>query len=145
MMFIKQISVFIENLHGTLAQFCDVLGENDVDILALSVADTSSFGIVRAIVNDNEKALRVLQQADFAAKLTDVLAVEVPDIPGGLAHTLHLLGKAGISLEYIYSFVRHINHRAVLIMRLKDPKAALDLFQKNNISVLSQHDLDSLH
>jgi hypothetical protein len=143
-MFIKQISVFIENLQGTLAHFCDVLGENDVDILALSVADTSSFGIVRAIVNDNEKALRVLQQADFAAKLTDVLAVEVPDSPGGLAHTLRLLKETGISLEYIYSFVRHIHHRAVLIMRLKQPAEALELFRQNGIPVLSQQDLDSL-
>ena len=83
-MFIKQISVFIENRHGRLTEFTKLLGKNDIDLIALSIADTTNFGILRAIVSDNDKALKISRDAGFTANLTEVLAVAVPDVPGGL-------------------------------------------------------------
>ena len=84
-MFIQQISVFIENRHGSLTDFTQLLGENGVDLIALSIADTTNFGILRAIVSDNEKTLKVVRDKGYTANLTEVLAVAVPDVPGGLA------------------------------------------------------------
>ena len=89
-MFIKQISVFIENRHGRLTEFTKLLGKNDIDLIALSIADTTNFGILRAIVSDNDKALKISRDAGFTANLTEVLAVAVPDVPGGLDGVLQL-------------------------------------------------------
>ena len=121
-MFIKQISVFIENRHGRLTEFTKLLGKNDIDLIALSIADTTNFGILRAIVSDNDKALKISRDAGFTANLTEVLAVAVPDVPGGLDGVLQLLSDNDIFIEYLYSFVRRVGNDAIIIFRVDQPE-----------------------
>ena len=112
-MTLKQISVFLENKQGTLAEATKVLGENGIDLIALSIADTADFGIMRCIVNQPDKALALLAEHGFAASTTEVLAVEVPDQPGGLASVLMLLDKNDLNVEYLYSFARTPQRKCV--------------------------------
>ncbi len=140
-MFIKQISVFLENRQGRLEEFTTLLGENKIDLIALSIADTTNFGILRAIVDDNEKASRVLQQNGYTANLTDVLAVAVPDSPGGLAGVLRQLADGGISIEYLYSFVRRIDHDAIIIFRVDKPEEAAQLLTQKGVRLLEQSEV----
>src|SRR4030067_2260323 len=103
---VEQISVFLENKPGALAEVTRILGEEGVNIRALSLADTKDFGILRLIVNDNEKAKEVLGQRGLTVRKTEVVAVEVPDRPGGLADILKILSEAGLNVEYLYAFVQ---------------------------------------
>lgn len=141
-MYIKQISVFIENRKGRLAEFCRLLGDNGIDMIAITIADTTSFGILRAIVNDVDKAVAVLRAANYAVTITEVLAVSICDQPGGLAVALELLRDAGISVEYLYSFVRHIGNDCAILFRVDQPEAAVEVFQKNNIRLLTPVELE---
>ena len=109
-MYVKQISVFIENAPGKLADFTRFLGEKGIDLVSLSIADTTDFGILRGIVTDYERAVRLIEEAGYTVCLTDVLAVQVPDRPGGLAEILTLLSESSIGIEYLYSFVRGRNN-----------------------------------
>jgi hypothetical protein len=141
--FIQQLSVYIENHQGRLADFCALLGGNDIDLSALSIADTSNFGLIRAIVSDNEKALALLQQNGFAASLTPVLAVSVADAPSGLAAILQILREGGLSIEYLYSFMRRINHEAVILFRFDQPEPAAKLLLSRGVRLLSQEEIAS--
>ena len=143
-MYIKQISVFLENKPGRLAALTKALGEKGVDIIALSIADTSDFGILRCIVNKPDEALAVIRDAGFTASTTDVLAVEVQDRPGGLAEALQQLHEAGIAIEYIYSFVRKSSDRALILFRVENNDAAMELFKRMGISTLSPEDIYQL-
>ena len=105
-MYVKQISVFLENRAGSLAGVTRLLGENGFDLMSLSIADTTDFGILRGIVADYKKAQTVLQDAGYSVKVSDVLCVSVPDHPGALANVLSILSENGIGLEYLYSFFR---------------------------------------
>ncbi len=137
-MFIKQISVFIENRHGKLAEFTRLLGDADIDLIALSIADTTNFGILRAIVSDTEKAYEAIKEAGYAVSLTDVLAVAVPDRPGGLSDVLHMLQDADVSIEYLYSFVRTVQENAVIIFRVNAPDKALAVLGEYGVRLLTQ-------
>lgn len=140
-MSIKQISIFLENRPGSLAELLGLLGDAGVDLIALSIADTTDFGILRAIVNDTEKTLDLVKENGYTAKLNNVLAVAVPDTPGGLAGALNLLYQNGISVEYLYSFVRRINHQAVIIFRVDKPEEAQALLAQNNLHLLSHEEI----
>lgn len=140
-MFIKQISVFIENRHGRLEEFTTLLGENGIDLIALSIADTTNFGILRAIVADNEKALGLVRDHGYTANLTEVLAVAVPDSPGGLAGVLTMLRDGSISIEYLYSFVRRVGKDAIIIFRVDQPEKAAALLQEKGVRLLSQEEI----
>ena len=133
---VKQLSIFMENRAGRLAEVVRLLGEAKVNIRALSLADTSDFGILRLIVNDVEKAVRVLRDAGHTVSLTDVVAVEVPDTPGGLASVLEPLRGAGVNVEYMYAFVEKATDKAVVIFRFENADAALKVLSKAGISVL---------
>lgn len=133
---VEQISVFLENKAGRLAEVTRVLSEAGVNIRALSLADTSDFGILRLIVNDNEKAKATLKEHGFTVGKTDVVAVEVADRPGGLALILGILSKENINVEYMYAFVQHSGKDAVMIFRFDDIDAAVKLLQDNNVKVL---------
>ena len=133
---VEQISVFLENKAGRLAEVTRVLSEANVNIRALSLADTSDFGILRLIVNDNEKAKATLKEHGFTVGKTDVVAVEVEDRPGGLALILDILSKRQINVEYMYAFVQHSGKDAVMIFRFDDIEAAVKLLQENNVKVL---------
>ena len=146
-MFIKQISVFLENHPGALREMTELLGKGGVDLLALSVADTQNFGIIRIIVNgaQNDAALLMLRDNGYIAKINHVICAEVPDRPLGLCELLSLIEKAGLSVEYMYSFLRASKSGvAHMILRLNDGKKAAELFQKNGIRTLSQEDVDAL-
>ncbi len=134
---VEQISVFLENKAGRLAEVTRILSEAQINIRALSLADTSDFGILRLIVNDNEKAKRELKAQGFTVGKTDVLAVEVSDQPGGLHHILKILQKAGVNVEYMYAFVQQSGHNAVLIFRFDNLPEALRILKENSVRVIS--------
>jgi len=133
---VEQISIFLENKAGRLAEVTRVLSETGVNIRALSLADTSDFGILRLIVNDNDKAKKTLKEHGFTVGKTDVVAVEVEDRPGGLSHILDVLSKKNINVEYMYAFVQHSGKDAVIIFRFDDIDAAVKLLQESNVRVL---------
>ena len=134
---VRQISIFLENKCGRLADVTQVLAENDINIRALSLADTTDFGILRIIVDDSEKASNVLKNAGYTVAETKVVAVEVPDRPGGLANILAPLRKACLDVEYMYAFVQRSGENAIMILRLEDPDKAVEVFQENQVRVLS--------
>ncbi len=143
-MYVQQISVFIENTPGRLAAFTRLLGDNHIDLVALSIADTTSFGILRGIVADYERARRLIAEAGYTVCLTDVLAVTVPDKPGGLADVLALLNESGIGIEYLYSFVRNAGERALIIFRVEEIARAERLLEDHGVHLLSQEEVRHL-
>ncbi len=138
---IRQISVFVENKKGRLAKITDVLGHAGIDLIALSIADTTNFGIMRCIVSDPEKALDVLKQGGLTASMTEVIVAEVADRPGGLADILRVLDSAGISVEYLYSFVRTPNQNALILFRVEDIGSAVLAMRENGIKLLEEKDI----
>lgn len=146
-MFIKQISVFLENHPGALREMTELLGKGGVDLLALSVADTQNFGIIRLIVESAQvdPAVQLLKSSGYIAKVNHVICAEVPDRPLGLSELLALIEKANLSVEYMYSFLRASRPgEAALIMRLNNGEKAAKVFQMNNVRTLSQEQVDAL-
>ncbi len=133
---VEQISVFLENKTGRLAEVTKSLSEAGVNIRALSLADTSDFGILRLIVNDNEKAKAVLQERGFTVGKTDVLAVAVEDHPGGLHRILDLLSRANVNVEYMYAFVQQSGSNAVIIFRFDRLEEAIKILNANGVSII---------
>jgi hypothetical protein len=134
---VEQISVFLENKAGRLAEVSSILSEAGVNIRALSVADTSDFGVLRIIVDDNTKAEKVLKDNGFSMGKTNVVAVEVEDKPGGLHRILDILTRSGINVEYMYSLVTQRNDNAVLIFRFDNIDGAVKLLGENGITVIN--------
>ena len=141
---VKQISVFIENRSGRLREVVGVLGENSVNIRALSLADTSDYGILRLILDNPDKALSVLKKANFTLSETDVIAVEVSDKPGGLAEVLNILGNAGINVEYMYAFVEKSSNNAVMIFRIEDIDKAIKTLKDSKVTILDNKQVTTL-
>jgi hypothetical protein len=133
---VKQISVFLENKAGRLSEVTSILAESQINIRALSVADTSDFGVLRLIVSDNQKALDALKNNGFSVGITDVVAVEVADKPGGLHQILSLLHKAQINVEYMYAFVHQSGNNAVMIFRFDQIDEAVKLLEDNGLTVI---------
>lgn len=138
---INQLSVFVENKPGHLAAPCRILADAGINMLTLSLADTSSFGILRIIVRDWERAKTVLEKAGMVVKVTEVVAVEVPDAPGGLADLLADMGRNDINVEYMYAFSQRSNGKAVLVFRFDDPDAAVAALSAAGAGVLGKVDL----
>ena len=134
--YVEQISVFLENKAGRLAEVTRIIAEANINIRALSLADTSDFGILRLIVNDNNRAKAELKKAGFTVAKTDVVAVEVSDRPGGLHHILRILQKANVNVEYMYAFVQQSGANAVLIFRFDNLGEALRILKDNNVQVI---------
>jgi hypothetical protein len=133
---VDQLSIFLENRAGRLAEVTRILSEAKVNIRALSLADTSDFGILRLIVSDFEKAKAKLKEAGFTVGRTSVVAVEVNDQPGGLNNILTMLQDAGINVEYMYAFVQQSGDSAVLIFRFDRTDQGIELLQKNDINII---------
>lgn len=133
---VQQISVFLENKSGRLAQLTEILGNKGINIRALSIADTSDFGILRLIVNDPLKANSVLKNAGFTVSITDVIAVEVKDEPGGLAAVLKILESANINIEYLYAFLEKSSNDALVVFRVEQIDDAIQLLAKSGINLL---------
>ena len=137
----EQISIFLENKAGRLSEVTRIFEEGRINIRALSLADTSDFGILRLIVNDNAKAKRLLKENGFTVRSTEVVAVEVPDKPGGLHQILTALAKAGVNVEYMYAFVRQSGQNAVLIFRFDNSAAAAEVLRREGVQVIDGQDL----
>ena len=141
---VEQISIFLENKSGRLAEVAGVLAGAGVNIRALSLADTTDFGILRLIVNDTEKAKQVLKENGFTVGKTEVLAVEVPDRPGGLATILNAMRDAGINVEYMYAFVQKSGGNAIIIFRFDELEKAISALQKAGVVILKGEDVYAL-
>lgn len=133
---VEQISVFLENKSGRLSEVTRILGSGGINLRALTLADTTDFGILRLIVNDNRRAVDLLKAGGFTVGTTEVVAVEIPDRPSGLADILDVLGGAGINVEYMYAFVEPCGGRAVVIFRFDDAERAIATLQKAGVSIL---------
>jgi len=141
---VDQISIFIENKSGRLAEVSGALGDSGINIRALSLADTSDFGILRLIVDDSGKALSVLRGQNFTVSKTEVIGVEVPDSPGGLASILKILDRNSLNVEYMYAFVERSSDNAVIIFRFDNIDAAIDVLIRNGVKVLSSERITSV-
>jgi hypothetical protein len=138
---VKQLSVFLENKPGALSRPVRLLAEAKFNLLALSLADTQQFGILRVIVRDWEKAMALLEQERFVVKVTDVVALEVSDAPGGLAAILGAVEKIHVNLEYMYGFTQRQEGRGLLVFRFDDPDLAIAALQKKGINPVNSVEL----
>ncbi|MBI5960017.1 MAG: ACT domain-containing protein [Chloroflexi bacterium] len=133
---LHQLSVFLENKPGQLKAVCQTLADAHLNILTMTLADAKEFGIVRLILHDWERARSVLETAGFVANITEVLALEVPDRPGGLADVLAAVEELGLNVEYIYAFTFGRSDKAVIIFRFNDPDAALEGLKSRGVNVI---------
>ena len=144
-MSIKQISVFIENKPGALLAMTDVLAQNQIDMRALNLSETSDFGIARIIASDVYKATTVLKDAGYVNSITPVLAVAIPDVPGGLNRVLQVLADAQENVEYMYAFLggKDVDH-AYMIFRVADPEKAAKALSARGIKLVEQEEMENL-
>ena len=133
---VKQISIFLENKSGRLAKVTQVMGENNINIRALSIADTSDFGILRLIVNKPNEAYEILKESGFTVSATDVIAVEVNDHPGGLGGVLKILDDAKVNIEYLYAFLEKSSNDALVVFRVEQLDQALEVLASKGVNVL---------
>ncbi|MCL4192122.1 MAG: ACT domain-containing protein [Thermoguttaceae bacterium] len=138
---INQLSLFLENKPGHLSSACRKLAEAGINILTLSLADTTQFGILRMVVRQWEKAKQILEAGGWVVNVTPVVAIEVQDQPGGLAEILAVVEEAGLNVEYMYAFTFRSGDRAVLVFRFDDPDRAVRTLQEKGIGVLGSVEL----
>lgn len=141
---VQQISIFLENRKGRLLEALETIGRAKINIRALSIADTSEFGILRLIVPDPDKAKRVLEKNKFTVRENEVIAVEVSDRPGGLAEVLRALSDAGLNVEYMYAFVEKKGEKAVVVLRTENINAGIKALKKAKITMLGAKELYKL-
>lgn len=140
-MLIKQISVFIPNQKGKLAQLTDILVKNDIDIRAIAVFDTSEFGILRMVVDKPDKAIEILTKEGLVAKVSKVLAVEPEDKPGALNEIFEILSQNDINVEYIYSFVMRREQMPYIVMKLENQERGAEVLSENGINVVNKAEI----
>lgn len=141
---VKQVSVFLENKQGRLAEVTKLLSENDVNIRALSIADTTDFGILRLIVNDPELALKVLENSGFTASFKDVLAVGISDEAGSLAKLLMVLQEHSVIIEYMYAFTVKQGNNPLVVLKVSDIEKSAELLKSKGIEVLEEQSVYNL-
>jgi hypothetical protein len=141
---VEQLSIFLENKSGRLAQVTSVLSEAGINIRALYLADTADFGILRLIVNETDKARHVLKEDGFTVEKTEVVAIEVPDKPGGLSGILNSIKDAGMNVEYMYAFVEKSSENAIVIFRFDEIEKSVDVLRKAGIRILDREELSAL-
>jgi len=134
----KQISVFLENKAGRLSHVTRVLGDAGVNIRALSIADTSDFGILRVIVSDPDKSYKILKEAGFTVSETEVVAVQIPDSPGGLAAVLEQMSEENLNIEYLYAFLGTSEDDALVIFKVEDIEKAEAVFKDKGIKFIDE-------
>ena len=143
-MSVKQISIFVENKEGRIKKAINTLGQEKINIRALSIADTTKQGILRLIVSDNEKAIAALEKDGFIVKENEVIILAVPDEPNGLNSTLAVFDEKGINLEYLYAFVSSKTDEAIVVMRLENMEKAIDALKDSNVKILETEDIENL-
>lgn len=142
--YINQLSIFLENKEGRLFHTLDIIEELNINIRALSIADTSEFGILRLIVTDPLKVKEKLEEKDFIVKITKVIAVAINDEPGGLNKVLKVLEENEINLEYLYAFVEQKTYDAIVILRLEDMDKGLKILKEGDSTIISPEEIYSM-
>ena len=140
-MFVKQVSIFVENKEGSISKVISLLGKNNVNIRALSIADSTDYGILRLIVDNHSKAYYILKENNYTVKITDVLSFAIPDRPNGLGDILAILSANNVNITYIYTFIGHYENQAISIIQTADLEAAKDILVKNNVKIINNNDL----
>lgn len=140
-MFIKQLSVFVENKAGRLEPIIKSLGEGGINIRALSIADTTDFGILRIIVDDDKKAREILKENGVISKVNDVIAVYIDDRSGGLASVLDIVSKADVNIEYMYAFLGRKEGKALMVLKADDEAAAEKALKDGGIEIADENNL----
>lgn len=143
-MTINQLSIFVENKAGTVAEITKSIAKAGVSIRALSVADTQEFGILRLIVSDVEKAREALSESECVVSITKVIGVEIPDVAGGLSSVLELMSVNKINVEYLYAFITISGQHAYVVLRVEDNEKAAKILTENGVKLVTQADIDSL-
>ena len=143
-MAIKQLTVFVENKQGTVVDITETLAKNNVNIRALSIAETQDFGILRLIVNDEDTAEKVLSAEGYLIKVTDVVGVKIGDAPGKLTAALDVLDKAGINLEYLYAFMARTEKHAYVVLRVEDNAVAEAALEAGGFHLVTEADINKL-
>lgn len=143
-MAIKQLTVFVKNSQGALVSITDTLAKNNVNIRALSIAETEDFGILRLIVNDEETAEKTLSEKGYLIKVIDVVGVKIGDAPGKLTAALSVLDKAGINMEYLYAFMARTEKHAYVVLRVEDNAAAEAALEGAGFHLITEADIRKL-
>lgn len=143
-MYTKQVSVFLENKKGRLAEVTGLLTDEGISIRALSLADMPDLGVLRLIVDDRSRCVRVLKARDFVVQETDVVAVEIEDKPGGLHHIVQVFDRESVNIEYMYTFFKKDSGSAIVVFKLDDPAQAVATLKKHGISVLPEDAIQNL-
>jgi hypothetical protein len=138
-MIIKQLSVFLENKSGRLSEVSTLLGDNGINMSAFHIADTSDFGILRTIVSDPDKALKVLKEARFSASLTDVICINCPNKPGAMAKALNILSSENVQIEYLYAY--SVGDSANIVIRPSHIPACIEILQKHELELVRASEL----
>ncbi len=141
---LTQISVFLENRKGRLYDVCNLLGKNNINIRALTIAETESFGVLRIVVDKSDLAVATLKKNGFVANLTSVIAIEVGDKPGGLAAILKILADNDVNVEYMYGFVEKFSDNALLVFRFEDVEKAQKILLEKNVKIVTSREIEGL-
>ena len=143
-MAIRQLTVFVENKQGSLVAITEMLSENNINIRALSIAETEDFGILRLIVNDEAKAEKVLKEEDYLIKTVDVVGVKIGDEPGKLTSALDVLDKADINVEYLYAFMARTEKHAYVVLRVENNETAEKALENAGFHLITEADINKL-
>ena len=143
-MSLKQLTIFVENKQGSLVDITDTLAQNNVNLRALSIADTQDFGLLRLIVNDNDTALSALSDKGYVLKVTEVVGVKIGDQPGKLSKALSVLAEAGVNVEYLYAFMARTEKHAYVVLRPTDNAAAENALEAAGFHMITDADIDKL-
>ncbi|MDD2393623.1 MAG: acetolactate synthase [Eubacteriales bacterium] len=143
-MLVKQISVFLENKSGRLAEVTKTLSANEIDIRALYIADTTEYGILRMIVDKPDQALDLLKKSGFTVSTTNVIAIAIADTPGTLDDALEVLSTGGISVEYLYAFVGRASTDAIVVIRVENPEGAIGSLENAGVRVIDSKEVYGL-
>ena len=143
-MSLKQLTIFVENKKGALVDITKTLADNNVNLRALSIADTQDFGILRLIVNDNDSATKALSDAGYLIKTTDVVGVKIGDQPGKLSTALDVLDKADINMEYLYAFMARTEKHAYVVIRVEDNNKAETALESAGYHIITDADIAKL-
>lgn len=143
-MAIKQLTVFVQNRKGTVVSLTDILAKNDINIRALSIAETEEFGILRLIVDDETAATRILEENGYLIKIIDVVGVKIGDKPGALTAALNVLDKAEINVEYLYAFMARTEKHAYVVLRVEDNNAAETALENSGFHLITNADICKL-
>lgn len=143
-MAIKQLSVFVANKAGKLVEVTKLLADNRIDLRAMSIADTQDYGIMRLIVDDLEKAKKILEDNGNIFKITDVIGVEIPDSPGGMSKVISILSENGINIEYLYAFISRSKEYAYVVLRVRDKEKAEEILSQKGVNLLKESDIENI-